>query len=89
MLVHPVRLGLALGFTNSAFILVIGLLSALTKFGDEWVRLFSSIYYGFNATLVGLVIGVIWAFFSALFIGILFAHIFNFFIYLDHSDEYE
>lgn len=89
MLIHPVRLGLALGFTHFVFILAIGLLSALTKFGDEWVRVFSNIYFGFNTTIVGLIIGILWAFFSALFIGILFAHIFNFFVYLDQSDEYE
>lgn len=91
MRLHPVRWGLALGTAHAVIILVTGTLSAITsqRIAGDFVRIFSSLYYGFRPTFIGIGIGVLWAFFAAFAVGFIIANVFNFFSYIESSDEYE
>ena len=89
MVIHPVRFGLAIGFAHAVFLVIIGILAGLFGYGMEIVRIFRSIYPGYNVTLVGIGLGTLWGLFAGFATGWLFSVIFNFFSYLDHSSDYE
>ncbi len=71
-------LGFALGITWALAVLVLGVLAWKLKFGEHWVELFSSIYVGFAATPIGVVIGILWAFVEGYISGFVIAVVYNF-----------
>lgn len=89
MYFHPVRFGLALGIANALFLLALGIVSGFFNYGNEWVRVLRSVYIGYNATLFGVLFGMLWGLLLGLVLGWLFSVIFNFFAYLDESEDYE
>lgn len=89
MHIHPVRFGLALGITHAAFLVVIAVLAAFFRWANEWVHLFSRLYPGYSITLFGVGFGILWAILAGFAAGWLFAVVFNFFSYVEGSDEFD
>lgn len=89
MHIHPVRLGVALGITHAVFLVAIAVLAAFFRWANEWVHLFSRLYPGYGISIFGIAIGVLWAILAGFALGWLFAVVFNFFAYLDASDDFD
>lgn len=71
-------LGFALGVTWALGMLIFGVLAWSLHIGEKWVDLFSSVYIGFAATPVGVVIGTLWAFVEGYISGFILAIVYNY-----------
>jgi hypothetical protein len=69
-------LGLALGVTWGAGVLMLGLIGAI-GWGRAVVDVLGSLYLGFRPTLLGSVIGGAWAFVDGAIAGIVVAWLYN------------
>ncbi|MCF7874174.1 MAG: bacteriophage holin [Candidatus Omnitrophica bacterium] len=68
--------GLALGILWGLGALVLGIL-AIFGYGLTWVAVLSSVYIGYGATILGSLVGALWAFVDAFVGGVLFAWLYN------------
>ena len=73
------RFGLAVGTVWGLGVLLLGLLAMLSGWAVEIVRLISSGYLGYGATLLGSFIGALWAFVDGFIGGVLLAYFYNLF----------
>jgi len=76
----PKSTGIALGTVWSIIILLTGWVSGLTSmsdWGNNFVRVLSSIYTGYDATFVGGILGGIWGFAFGGLLGVSFALVYN------------
>jgi len=73
-------LGLSVGVVWSAGILLLGLLSTMFGWGSEIVKILSSIYMGYDSTIVGSILGGIWAFVDGCIGGVAIAWVYNKFV---------
>ncbi len=89
MNIHPVRCGVALGITHAIFLVAIAILAAFFRWSNEWVHLFSRLYPGYSISIFGIAFGMFWGLLAGFGLGWIFAVVFNFFGYLDSSDEYD
>jgi hypothetical protein len=71
-------LGFALGLTWALGMLILGVLAWSFHVGEKWVELISTVYVGFAATPVGVLIGTLWAFVEGYISGFVLAVIYNF-----------
>ncbi|MBI3127672.1 MAG: hypothetical protein HYZ11_08730 [Candidatus Tectomicrobia bacterium] len=62
MKLDAARFGLAMGAVYALVFFVLTLVSALTGWGNEWMRLIGGIYAGMGPSLGGAVIGALWGF---------------------------
>ncbi len=71
--------GLACGIIWAVAVFLCGL---VCNFGwcEKFVELMGSIYIGYDKTIVGSLIGLVWGFFDGLIGGILFALLYNFLV---------
>jgi hypothetical protein len=69
-------LGLALGVTWGAGVLILGLIGAV-GWGRAVVDVLGSLYLGFRPTLLGSVIGGVWAFVDGALAGVVVAWLYN------------
>jgi hypothetical protein len=69
-------LGLALGVTWGAGVLILGLIGAI-GWGRAVVDVLGSLYLGFRPTLLGSVIGGAWAFVDGALAGVVVAWLYN------------
>lgn len=69
-------LAIAFGVTWAVFVLFIGW-AAIFGWGTEMVEVISSVYIGFRPTLLGGIIGAVWAFIDGAIWGLLIAVIYN------------
>jgi hypothetical protein len=69
-------LGLALGVTWGAGVLILGLIGAV-GWGRAVVDVLGSLYLGFRPTLLGSVIGGVWAFVDGTLAGVVIAWLYN------------
>ena len=69
--------GLAMGILWAAYALLLGISSMALGWGTEFVRMLATVYKGYDATLIGCIIGSAWAFIDALVCGVLFAWLYN------------
>jgi hypothetical protein len=67
----------ALGITNALVVFLLGLTTALAGWGILVVQVLSTLYIGYEPTLLGAITGAVWGFVDAFVIGILFAWIYN------------
>ena len=74
---NPVRVGLALAIVCTLYIFFLGVVAGLFGWGRALVRVFSSLYLGYDVTLEGLLIGMFWTFIDCFIAGYLFAWIYN------------
>jgi hypothetical protein len=72
-------LALSFGILWGLSVLVLGWI-AMGGWGVRWVEVLSSLYIGYRATVVGAIIGAIWAFFDGLIGGFLIAVFYNAFL---------
>jgi len=71
------KFGLAMGIIWGLALLIIGIAAAYAGYGKEIVALCGSVYIGYDATLVGAIVGTIWGFFDGLIGGFIFAWLYN------------
>jgi len=71
-------LGVAFGLTWGLGMFLLGLCNIRGDWGGPLLDLLSSIYFGFNGTFKGSVIGLLWGLFDGFIFGVLVALIYNF-----------
>lgn len=76
-LLHPKKVGLALGYTATIYILLLSICSAISNRGIPIVNMLSSVYMGYNLSFFGILIGMAWAFVDWFIAGFIFALIYN------------
>jgi len=77
MNLDPVRLGLAGGILTGVTIFVMTLLCLVSEYGKEFLGMISSIYPGFEVTLVGSLLGFVYGFIDGFVALFLLACIYN------------
>lgn len=70
-------LGLTFGILWSASVLILGLLSMAFDWGTDFVETLSSLYFGYEPTILGSVIGAAWGFVDGFIFGVLVAWLYN------------
>ncbi len=73
-------LGLSLGIIWGAMVLLMGLTSMIFNYCTSWVLLLSTVYIGYDSTILGSIVGAIWGFVDAGIGGILIAWLYNKFV---------
>ena len=69
-------LGIALGISWVACIVFVGI-TAMFGWGTAWVEGLSSLYIGYQASILGIIIGSCWAFLDGFIGGVMIAWIYN------------
>ncbi len=67
---------LTCGITWGLFVLFLGW-AAMLGWGTGFTGALGSLYIGYNATFLGSVIGLVWAFFDGAIGGLIFAFVYN------------
>jgi len=70
-------LGLTFGIIWGITILIIGIAAACGSYGELIVALLGSIYIGYEASILGSLIGAIWGFVDAFIFGVIIAWLYN------------
>ncbi len=73
---HPIALGVAVGALWSAYVIFIGI-TAIFGWGNAILNVISSLYVGYSASVVGIIIGALWAFADGFIAGVVIAWIYN------------
>jgi hypothetical protein len=71
--------GLALGTVWGLSLFVVGLLGTFCDYGVSFVSAFGKVYLGFEPTVLGAFIGLLWGFFDFFIFGFLIALFYNWF----------
>ncbi|MFH0770057.1 MAG: bacteriophage holin [Candidatus Peregrinibacteria bacterium] len=74
---NPVRFGLALGLTCAVGVLFLGVSAHYFGWGEEMVRIFSTVYRGYDSSLPGTFFGMGYGIVTGLVTGWLFAWFYN------------
>jgi hypothetical protein len=77
MRMGKVALGLSLGTVWGLSMLVMGLLANFCGYGAEFVSAIGTMYIGYNATVLGSLIGALWGFVDMFTFGFLVAFLYN------------
>jgi len=77
MRLGKVAMGLSLGVTWALSIFVIGILAIWCDYAASFVTAMSTFYLGYNATLLGSLIGALWGFFDLFIFGFFAAFFYN------------
>ena len=73
---QPVPLGVAVGVLWAIYVFCVGI-TAMFNWGNAVVDVLASLYIGYDASILGAVIGAIWAFVDGLVAGVIVAWIYN------------
>jgi hypothetical protein len=73
---QPFALGIAIGVLWAIYVFSVGI-TAMFGWGNALVEALASLYLGYNASIVGAIIGAIWAFVDGLVAGVVIAWIYN------------
>jgi len=73
----PKACGLALGILWAGSILLMGLTAMVCRWAQPFVDILSMFYVGYSATIIGCLIGAVWAFVDAFIGGVIFAWLYN------------
>ncbi len=73
---QPVPLGVALGVLWAVYVFCIGI-TAMFNWGGGIVAALGTLYIGYGPSILGAVIGAIWAFVDGLVAGVIVAWIYN------------
>lgn len=74
--IQPVPLGVAVGILWAIYVFSIGI-TAMFGWGNALVTVLASLYIGYSASIVGAIIGAIWAFVDGLVAGVIVAWLYN------------
>lgn len=77
--IRPMALGLALGITWGLSVLLMGLLAFYFMYGTAFVTAMGALYVGYDATLMGSLMGGLIAFVDAFIGGVIVAWLYNLF----------
>lgn len=72
------NLGAAVGITWGLMMFVVSFLTMLFGIGSPFVDIFSSIYWGFDATVIGSLVGFFWGLVFGYIFGALVAFFYNY-----------
>lgn len=72
-----ISFGIALGLTIAIFAFCMALMTALTGWGIGVVQVLSTLYIGYEPSLVGAIAGAVWGFVDGFIGGIVWAWIYN------------
>ena len=73
---QPVALGVAIGILWAIYVFFIGIV-AMFGWGNALVDVLASLYIGYGASVVGTIIGAIWAFIDGFIAGVVIGWIYN------------
>lgn len=73
---QPLPFGIAIGVVWAAGVLLAGL-AAMTGYGAVFVNALGSVYLGYGASIIGALIGAVWALIDGLVAGALIAWVYN------------
>ena len=73
---QPLALGVAIGVLWALYVFCVGI-TAMFGWGGPVVTLLSSLYIGYAASIVGAIIGAVWAVVDGFFAGVVIAWIYN------------
>ena len=80
MRLRPLGFGMSLGILWALSVAVISLLSIYLSYGTAIVTFLTTVYLGYELTLVGVLIGTGWAFLDGFVGGFLLAAVYNLFV---------
>jgi hypothetical protein len=73
---QPLALGIAIGVLWAIYVFCVGI-TAMFGWGVALVTTLASLYIGFGASIVGAIIGAIWAFVDGFVAGLIIAWVYN------------
>ena len=73
---QPVPLGIAIGVLWAFYVLFVGIL-AMFGWGNAVVETLASLYIGYGASVIGAVVGALWAFVDGFIAGYIIAWVYN------------
>ena len=74
---NPRAFGLAFGILWGGGVLLMGLLALVCSWAQPFVDVVSVMYLGYEATIIGTLIGALWGFVDAFLGGLVFAWLYN------------
>lgn len=77
MKLDTLRFGLTLGIVWAGCVLSLGFLDSMMGWGGGMVKGIGSLYIGYKPTILGSLIGMVWAFFDAGVGGVIVAALYN------------
>ena len=80
MKIRPLGFGMSIGILWGLSVVIISLLSIYFSYGTAVVTFLTTVYLGYELTLVGVLIGTGWAFLDGFVGGFLLAAVYNLFI---------
>ena len=75
--ISPLAFGLSFGILWAVGLVIISILALYSGFAMSMVNLFTTLYLGYELTLLGVIIGALWAFVDAFIGGFLVAYLYN------------
>jgi hypothetical protein len=75
--VNPTVMGVAVGSVAAVYFFLIGVTATYLGWGGEIVTAFSTIFIGYDATLVGSFAGGLWALIEWFALGVIMAFVYN------------
>jgi hypothetical protein len=73
---RPLALGVAIGVLWAIYVFVVGI-TAMFDWGTALVEALASLYIGYGASVIGAIIGAVWAFVDGFIAGVVIAWIYN------------
>jgi len=73
---QPIALGVAIGVLWALYVICLGLI-AMGGWGADLVTSLAALYLGYSASVVGAIIGGVWAFVDGFIAGVVIAWIYN------------
>jgi hypothetical protein len=73
---RPLALGVAIGVLWAIYVFVVGI-TAMFDWGNALVEALASLYIGYGASVIGAIIGAVWAFVDGFIAGVVIAWIYN------------
>jgi len=74
---QPLALGVAIGVLWAIYVAFVGI-AAMFGWGNAIVDALASLYIGYAASIIGAIIGAVWAFVDGFIAGVVIAWIYNF-----------
>ena len=73
---QPLALGVAIGVLWAVYVFLLAII-AMFDWGTDMVRVLASLYIGYEASIIGAIIGAVWAFADGFIAGVVIAWIYN------------
>jgi hypothetical protein len=73
---QPLALGVAIGVLWALYVFCVGI-TAMFGWGVALVNVLASLYIGYGASIIGAIVGAVWAFVDGLVAGVIIAWVYN------------